>query len=190
MSDSLRPQGLYPTRLFRPWAFPGKSAGMDCHFLLQGIFPTQGLNLGLPQCRQTLHRLSHQGSPFNYQPGREVIPAPILRKLYSVKVDYVPCLRERLCALAESSQHLELINLGDCHVFNFWPMVSEPLFPQVPLKLKVLVAQLCRTLYNPMDCSPPDSFLHGILQARIPKWFAIPSPRGLSYPGIKPWSPA
>ena len=33
-----------------------------CHALLQGIFPTQGLNLGLPHCRQTLYRLSHQGS--------------------------------------------------------------------------------------------------------------------------------
>ena len=36
---------------------------MDYHFLLQGIFPTQGLNLGLPHCRQTLYCLSHQGSP-------------------------------------------------------------------------------------------------------------------------------
>ena len=34
-------------------------------FLLQGIFPTQGLNPGLPYCRQTLYHLSHQGSPFN-----------------------------------------------------------------------------------------------------------------------------
>ena len=34
-----------------------------CHFLLQEIFPTQGLNLGLPHCRQTLYHLSHQGSP-------------------------------------------------------------------------------------------------------------------------------
>ena len=33
------------------------------HFLLQGIFPTQGLNPGLPHCRQTLYRLSYQGSP-------------------------------------------------------------------------------------------------------------------------------
>ena len=31
--------------------------------LLQGIFPTQGLNPGLPHCRQILHQLSHQGSP-------------------------------------------------------------------------------------------------------------------------------
>ena len=36
---------------------------MGCHFHLQGIFPTQGLNLGLPCCSQTLYRLSHQGSP-------------------------------------------------------------------------------------------------------------------------------
>ena len=33
---------------------------MGCHFLLQGIFPTQGLNPGLSHCRQTLYRLSHQ----------------------------------------------------------------------------------------------------------------------------------
>ena len=36
---------------------------MGCCFLLQEIFPTQGSNPGLPHCRQTLYRLSHQGSP-------------------------------------------------------------------------------------------------------------------------------
>jgi len=36
---------------------------VDCHFLLQGIFPTQGSNPGLPHCRQMLYHLSHQGSP-------------------------------------------------------------------------------------------------------------------------------
>jgi len=35
---------------------------LDCHFLLQGIFPTQGSNPGLPHCGQILYRLSHQGS--------------------------------------------------------------------------------------------------------------------------------
>ena len=43
--------------------FPGKSSGVDWHFLLQGIFPTQESNPGLPHCRQTLYRLSYQGSP-------------------------------------------------------------------------------------------------------------------------------
>ena len=41
--------------------FPGNSTGVGCHFLLQGIFPTQGSNPGLPHCRQTVYRLSHQG---------------------------------------------------------------------------------------------------------------------------------
>ena len=36
---------------------------MGCHFLLQGIFLTQGSNLGLPHCRQMLYCLSHQRSP-------------------------------------------------------------------------------------------------------------------------------
>ena len=37
---------------------------MDCHFLLQGIFPTQGSNPGLPHCRQTPYHLSHKGSKY------------------------------------------------------------------------------------------------------------------------------
>ena len=51
------------SRLLRPWGFLGKSTGVGCHSLLQGIFPTQWSNPGLPHCRQTLYRLSHQGSP-------------------------------------------------------------------------------------------------------------------------------
>ena len=51
------------TRLLCPWDFLGKSTGVGCHFLLQGIFLTQGSNPGLPHCKQTLYRLSHQGSP-------------------------------------------------------------------------------------------------------------------------------
>ena len=42
---------------------PGKNTEMRCHALLQGIFPTQGSNPGLPHCRQILHQMSHQGSP-------------------------------------------------------------------------------------------------------------------------------
>ena len=41
-----------------------------------------------------------------------------------------------------------------------------------------------------MDCSWPGSSVHGILQARILEWVAIPSPRNLSDPGIEPRSPA
>ena len=47
---------------------------------------------------------------------------------------------------------------------------------------KVLVAQLCSTLCNPMDCSPPGSSVHGFLQARILEWVAIPFSKGSSWP--------
>ena len=45
-----------------------------------------------------------------------------------------------------------------------------------------LVAQSCLTLCNPMDCSPPGSSVHGILQARILEWAANPFSRGSSRP--------
>ena len=63
VSGSLGPHALQPARLLRPWDSPGKNTGVGYHFLLQGIFPTQGLNLGLLLCRQILYCLGHQGSP-------------------------------------------------------------------------------------------------------------------------------
>ena len=45
-----------------------------------------------------------------------------------------------------------------------------------------LVAQSCLTLCDPMDGSPPGSSVHGILQARILEWVAIPFSRGSSWP--------
>ena len=79
VSDSSRPQGLQPTRLLRPWDFPGKSAGVGCHCLLQ-------------------------------------------------------CMK---------------------------------------VKSESEVTQLCLTLRDPMDCSPPGSSVHGIFQARVLEWAAI-----------------
>ena len=49
--------------LFCPWISPGKNTGVGCHSLLYEIFPTQGLNPSLLNCRQILYHLSHQGSP-------------------------------------------------------------------------------------------------------------------------------
>ena len=71
LSDSLWPHGLSPTRLL-PWDFPGKSTGVGHHFLLQRIFPTQGLNPGLPHCRQTLCYLSWdwKGMPCIWESGQ------------------------------------------------------------------------------------------------------------------------
>ena len=50
--------------------------------------------------------------------------------------------------------------------------------------------QSCLTPCDSMDCSPAGSSVHGILQARIPEWVAIPFSRNLPDPGIEPESPA
>ena len=58
VSYSLQPRGLYS-----PWNSPGQNTGVGSLSLLQMIFPTQGLNPDLPQCRWILYQLSHNGSP-------------------------------------------------------------------------------------------------------------------------------
>ena len=107
---------------------PSKNPGASCHALLQGIVPTQGLNPGLPHCRQILHHLSHQRSP-----------------KVSWHHSYLP-------------RHTNT--------------VSESVSPSV----------MCNSL-QPMDCSPPVSSVHGIIQARILEWVVVPSSRGSSWPG-------
>ena len=52
------------------------------------------------------------------------------------------------------------------------------------------IAQSCATLCDPMDCTPPDSSVHGILQARYWSGQLLPSPGDLPNPGIEPGSPA
>ena len=58
MSNSLQPHGLYSPR-----NSPGQNTEVGSHFLLQGIFSTQGSNPGLPHSRWILYQLSHKGSP-------------------------------------------------------------------------------------------------------------------------------
>ena len=65
VSDSMGSCGLLPARLLFPWDSPGKNTGAGCHFLLQGVFPTQRLSsrlLRLVLCNQVLYPLSHPGS--------------------------------------------------------------------------------------------------------------------------------
>ena len=57
------PMDCSPPMLLCPQNPLGKNTGVDSHSFLQGIFPTQGSNLGLLHFRQILYHLSHQGSP-------------------------------------------------------------------------------------------------------------------------------
>ena len=67
----LRPHGLQPSSFLCPWNSAGQSTGVGSHSLLHGIFPTQGLNPGLPNCKRYLRLASfHQAeSPSHPHPG-------------------------------------------------------------------------------------------------------------------------
>ena len=69
--------------------------------------------------------------------------------------------------------HIQEFILNQCHLSKW--------------KAEVLVAQLCPTVCDPMDCSPPGSTVHGILQARILERIAMPSSRGSSGPRDWTW---
>ena len=76
MSNSLWPHGLYS-----PWNSPAQNTGAGSLSLLQGIFPTQGLNPGLLRCRQILYQLSHREAP----------------KVNKIIVYFCCCLVPKLC---------------------------------------------------------------------------------------------
>ena len=64
LCPTLRPHELWLTRFLCPWNSPGKNTGVGSCFLLQGVFPNQGLNPGLLHCRWILYQLSHRGRPY------------------------------------------------------------------------------------------------------------------------------
>ena len=81
MSDSLRPHGLYG-----PWNSQGQNTGVGSLCLLQGIFPTQGWNPGLPHCRQILYQLSHLIVCHGYKKWKMAAQMPSVFHPCSVKM--------------------------------------------------------------------------------------------------------
>ena len=75
VSNSLRPHGRYSS--------PGQNTGVGSLSLLQGIFPTQGLNPGPPHCRQILYQLRHKGSPRKL----EWVAYPFSRDLHNTEIE-------------------------------------------------------------------------------------------------------
>ena len=72
VSNSLQPYGLYS-----PGNSPSQNPGVGSLSLLQGIFPTQRSNPGLPHCRQILYQLSYQGSPRMLEQVAFPFPSPV-----------------------------------------------------------------------------------------------------------------
>ena len=86
-------------------------------------------------------------------------------------------MRLCICVVTTVMLPLSFIVLFESPHFLWWVLL---------VKVEVLIAQLCLTLCDPMDCSLLGSSVHGILQARILEWVAIPFSRGSSQP--KDWT--
>ena len=121
MSSSLQPHGLYS-----PWNSPGQNTGVGSHSLLQGIFPAQGPNLGLPHCRQNLYQLSYQGCPSQHK-------SYIISMVNSLGSLTLETMTLSLCCVCQSirllnkqgvpGQCLEL-HMYDHIVYNFTCMIT------------------------------------------------------------------
>ena len=150
MSDSLWPHGLYSL-----WNSPGQNTGMGSHSLLQGIFPTQGSNPGLPHCRQIPYQLSHQGSP-----SLHIQPLTLHPRCWPS----FPGHEHLPCCLILSSLLCPCLTLP---LINIWPCYSCPSpWPPPPFYfLHHSVQFICSVV---SDSLQP----HGLQHARLP----CPSP--------------
>ena len=173
MSNCLQLQGLQLLDSSVHGNSPGKNIGVACHDLLQGIFPTQRQNPGLPHCRQILYLLSQmQGMTYPYSKTSYNVSISRMgnlasKRLYNVAGTYFPTFPPSTLILIPQPLHLVFF----CQTNYSTKSESES-----------EVAQSCPTLCNPMDCTLPGSSIHGIFQARILEWVAISFSRKSSRP--------
>ena len=116
--------------------FKASSTGVGCHFLLQGIFPTQGLNPGLSHCRQTLYPLSHQGSPISRGAWRaSSIPGSDLdNKMLNYEPDAMMRWDFDDLRIGEGILHIEWI-----YVIWVWNKESQTLLIILPMNMWSLI---------------------------------------------------
>ena len=147
------PMDLQPTRLLCPWGCSGRNSGVGCHFLLQGIFPTQGSNLGL------LSLPALAGGFFTASAKGYVILMKVEKKsdrqlhTTATAVNSVVSDSVRLHPWDSPGKNTGV----GCHF----------LLQCIKVKSESEVTQPCPTLRHPMDCSLPGSSVHGIFQARV-----------------------
>ena len=132
--------------------------------ILQRIFPTQRSHPGLQHCKWILYQLSHKGSPrilewvaYPFSSRSSLIQKSNWGLLHCRQPLYHLSMREALDTICTYIYYIYICVCARPH-------------------------QLCLTLCDPMDCSPPGSIFHGIFQARILDWVAMPFSRGSSQP--------
>ena len=120
ISDSLGPHELQPSRLLCPWDSPGKNTGVGGHFLLQGIFLTQGSNLCLGHCRQTLYPGHLGGSWYRTEVHkllraceRPGVPIVLDDGISTLPLE-VPAFRDRRARICEVKRFCVLSSADPC----------------------------------------------------------------------------
>ena len=89
---------------------------------------------------------------------------------------------EIICTVSKGLVIKAVIMKGSCtlHFYQSCHSLTAVILPE--LRVHARLIQLCSTLCDPMDCSPPGSSVHGILRTRILQWVYISSSRGSSWP--------
>ena len=132
---------------------------MGCHFLPQGIFLSQGSNLGLLHYRKILYHLSHQGSPYTL--------LVVVSLLSHVRL-FCNLMN---CSPPGFSDH----GISQARILE-WAAISFSRGFFRPRHIHTAAAQLLQSflaLCDPIDGSPPGSPIPGILQARTLEWVSI-----------------
>ena len=186
-SDSLPPHGLYPARLLCLWDSPGKNTEVGCHFLLQGIFPTQGSNPGLLHCRQILHRLSHQGSHHGWQRHHQMVKVSttiirvVVQSLICVQLSGTPCTTAHQSSLSFTISHTlckfmstESVTLSN----HLIPFSSCPQFFPASESFPMSQFSVSGGQSTTDSASAPVSNEHSGLISFMIDWFDLPAVQG------------
>ena len=169
---------------------PGQNTGVGCHSLLQGIFPTQGLNLGLLPCRQILYHLSHQGSPLQ-------IPNPslIMRRKHQTNPDLGKFYNKSDLESLKLSRSSKIKNIKQTVTAKGGSRRNDDSVQCVKLDrvleqkkdIRLKLGQLFATPWT-AACQAPLSM--GFSRQQYWSGLPFPSPGDLPNPGIKPRSTA
>ena len=171
VSDSLWPHGLWPARLPGPWNSLGQKLEWIAILFSRGIFPTQGLNPDLSHCRWILYRLSHQESPR-------------ILEWVAYPFSHTSSWHQGLLHFWWILYQLSYQGSPNC---AHWGWNSGLSHYETEVLPTVLRRQINIGWCINMDCSPPGSSVHGIFQARILEWVAIPFSREFSWPRDQTW---
>ena len=150
MSDSVQLHRRQPTRLPHPWDSPGKNTGMGCHFLLQCV---KVKSLSHVRLLANPWTTAHQGPP----------SLGFSRQEYWNGLPFLPPGDIPDPGIEPGSPALQSDTL----------LSESPGKPHAAAAAAAKSLQLCPTLCDPIDGSPPGSPVPGILQARTLEWVAI-----------------